>query len=79
MSPWAAPIVLLKKKDGSLRLCVNYRRLNALTHNDTYPLPRMKESLTGLKAAKWYSTLDLASSCCQVEMDPPVRLPVRQR
>ncbi|KAK7916332.1 hypothetical protein WMY93_012093 [Mugilogobius chulae] len=72
-SPWAAPIVLVKKKDGSWRFCVDYRKLNALTHKDAYPLPRIEESLTGLKAAKYYSTLDLASGYWQVEMDPEDR------
>lgn len=68
VSPWAAPIMLVKKKDGSWRFCVDYRKLNALTHKDAYPLPRTEESLTGLKVAKWYSTLDLASGYWQVEM-----------
>lgn len=63
-------MVLLKRKDGSWRFCMYYRRLNALTHKDAYLLPHIEESLTGLKAAKWYSTLDLASGYWQVEMDP---------
>lgn len=52
---------------------MDYRRLNALTHKDAYPLPHIKESLNGLKAVRWYSTLDLASSYWQVEMNPADR------
>lgn len=72
-SPWAAPIVLVKKKDGSWIFCVNYRKLNAVTHKDAFPLPRIEETLTNLTQAEWFSTLDLASGYWQVEIDPQDR------
>ena len=68
-SPWAAPIVLVKKKDGSSRLCIDYRMLNNVTLKDSYPLPRIDDSLDALRGAKWYSVLDLSSGYFQVEMD----------
>lgn len=60
-SPYASPIVPVRKKDGSLRLCVDYRLLNGKTRKDTFPLPRIEETLDPLSGAQWFSTLDLAS------------------
>ncbi len=69
-SPYASPSVVVRKKDSSLRLCVDYRELNAKTIKDAYPLPRIEESWEALKGAKFFSTLDLFSSYHQVAMDP---------
>ncbi|KAK0131974.1 Retrovirus-related Pol polyprotein from transposon 17.6 [Merluccius polli] len=65
-SPYASPIVLVKKKDGSLRMCVDYRLLNSKTRKDAFPLPRIEESLDALSGARLFSTLDLASGYNQV-------------
>uniref|UniRef100_A0A8C2FG16 Gypsy retrotransposon integrase-like protein 1 n=1 Tax=Cyprinus carpio TaxID=7962 RepID=A0A8C2FG16_CYPCA len=65
-SPYASPIVLVKKKDGTLRMCVDYRQLNAKTRKDAFPLPRIEETLDSLTGARWFSTMDLASGYNQV-------------
>ncbi|MCG8045580.1 MAG: RNase H-like domain-containing protein, partial [Candidatus Thiodiazotropha endolucinida] len=69
-SPWASPIVLVKKKDGTRRFCVDYRRLNDVTTKDAYPLPRIDESLDQLAGSKWFSCLDLSSGYWQLEVEP---------
>ena len=69
-SDYASPIVLVRKKSGALRLCVDYRRLNAKTRKDAYPLPRIDESLDALGGARYFSAIDLASAYNQVEVHP---------
>ena len=68
-SPWASPIVLVKKKDGSTRFCVDYRKLNEITKKDSYPLPRIDDTLDAVGNSTWFSTLDLQSGYWQVELD----------
>ena len=65
-SPWASPIVLARKKDGSVRFCADYRKVNEVTRKDAYPLPRINDTLETLSDSKIFSTLDLASGYWQV-------------
>lgn len=68
-SPWSSPVVLVKKKDGTWRFCVDYRRLNKITKKDVYPLPRIDDTLDCLKRAKFFSSMDLRSGYWQIEVD----------
>ena len=69
-SPWASPVVLVKKKNGALRFCADYRRLNSVTRKDAYPLPRVDDALDTLAGSRWFTTLDLLSGYWQVELHP---------
>src|SRR6218665_1787640 len=70
VSEWAANVVLARKKDGTLRFCIDYRQLNERTRKDSNPLPRIDECLDALAGGGWFRTLDLRSGYHQVAMDP---------
>ena len=68
-SSWASPVVLVTKKDGSTRFCVDYRKLNDCTVKDAYPIPRVDECLDALAGSKWFSCMDLNSGFWQIGLD----------
>ena len=67
-SPWASAIVLVRKKDGTLRICIDYRQLNSVTKLDTFPLPRIDNLLDQLGNAKYFTTIDLAAGYWQIRV-----------
>ena len=68
-SPFASPVLFVKKKDGSLRFYVNYRRLNAISKKDRYPLPLIKETLTRISKAKIFTKIDIRQTFHRIRMD----------
>lgn len=68
-SPYASPMVVVRKKNGDVRVCIEYRKLNSLTKCDAYALPRLEESFSALARSKWFSVMDLISGYYQTEME----------
>ena len=68
-SPWASPVVMVKKKDGSWRFCVDYRKLNDVTRKDSYPLPHIEDTFDALAGSHYFCALDLALGYWQVQME----------
>ena len=72
-SPWSSAPVLIRKKGGTVRWCIDYRKLNDVTIKDTYPLPLINECLDTLSGTEFFSTLDLSSGYWQIDLDPKDR------
>ena len=68
VSPWASPIVLVSKKDGTVRPCVDYRKVNSLVEPDGFPLPRIQDCLDAVAGSSLFSTLDLTSGYFQIPL-----------
>ena len=69
-SPWSSPVVPIRKKDGTLRLCIDYRKLNKVTKSDRFPMPSMTDLVFSLHGARYFTTLDLVKGYYQVPLDP---------
>ena len=67
-SPWGAPILFVKKNDGILRMCIDYRGLNKVTVRNKYPLPRIDDLFDQLSGAQWFSKIDLRSGYHQLRV-----------
>ncbi|RWS00391.1 hypothetical protein B4U79_07363 [Dinothrombium tinctorium] len=72
-SPWASPIVIVKKKDGTSRMCIDYRKVNSFTVKDSYPLPRIDDIFDSLADAKIFSKFDLTSGYYQIDVSKDSR------
>ncbi|KAH8632561.1 hypothetical protein IG631_14244 [Alternaria alternata] len=69
-SPAAAPVLFVRKPGGGLRLCIDYRALNAITRKDRYPLPLIQETLNSISKAKWFTKLDVIAAFHKIRVAP---------
>ena len=67
-SPWSSPVVIVDKKTGDKRFCIDFRKINQMTIMDAHPLPRIDDLLERFRMAKWFTTIDLESGYWQIEM-----------
>lgn len=72
-SPWSSPVVVLRKKDGKFRFCIDFRKVNNVTCKDAYPLPQVIATLDKLRGARYLSTLDLKNGYWQISLSPESR------
>ena len=70
VSPWSSPVVLVRKKDGTTRFCVDYRRLNDITVKDSFPLPRIDDIFDQLSTSTYFTKLDFKNGYFQIPLDP---------
>ena len=68
-SNWASPVVLVEKKNGDIRFCTDFRKLNGITKKDNHPLPRIDDMLESFYGSEWFSSIDLASGYWQIEIE----------
>lgn len=73
MSPWSSPVVPIRKKDGTVRLCIDYRKLNKVTIPDKFPVPNLSDSIFGLHNTKFFTSLDLVRGYYQIPIDKESR------
>ena len=69
-SPWGSPVLFMKKKDGTMRMCIDYRSLNAVTIKNKYPLPHIEDLFNQLKEAKFFLKIDLRPGYYQLKIRP---------
>ena len=73
ISPWSSPVVLVKKKNGEMRFCIDFRCVNRVTKKDSFPMPLVADTLDALSGTQYFTTLDLKSGYWQIELDPSAR------